>query len=318
VSQHSWAAAVIFITAFLLLGTVVLKLQLKRRAASPIELQLSSRTERELAAASGRAPQGAAEALRAAAKRGDVVALRRALVTGVEREACDAEGNTALLSAAQNNQLECIHTLLAFGASCDARNAEGLTALLCCAKSGFLEGARQLLSSGAALEARDSAGRTALMLAAMEDRVDIVRLLVEQGADTAAADEEGRAAAALARSEAARAAVLAARHNPRLTRGSFLASAGDLLDLEERAADGSECVICLCAPRTRGLLHGATLHAVACDGCAPLLLHRPCPIWCVVAALAGYTACASDSRPAHSASSRENVERIVELEKPRG
>jgi hypothetical protein len=42
--------------------------------------------------------------------------------------------------------------------------------------------------------------------------------------------------------------------------------------------DGALCVVCLSEPRTAGLLHGDSMHVVACAGCAERLGGRPCPI----------------------------------------
>ena len=38
------------------------------------------------------------------------------------------------------------------------------------------------------------------------------------------------------------------------------------------------CIICLTNGRTAGLLHGSSMHAVACADCAPLLQGKPCPV----------------------------------------
>ena len=42
--------------------------------------------------------------------------------------------------------------------------------------------------------------------------------------------------------------------------------------------EASLCIICLTDKRTVGLLHGSSMHVVACAGCAPHLRNQPCPM----------------------------------------
>ena len=42
--------------------------------------------------------------------------------------------------------------------------------------------------------------------------------------------------------------------------------------------EASLCIICMTDKRTVGLLHGSSMHVVACAGCAPHLRAKPCPM----------------------------------------
>jgi len=47
---------------------------------------------------------------------------------------------------------------------------------------------------------------------------------------------------------------------------------------QEEQEEASLCIICLTDKRTVGLLHGSSMHVVACAGCAPRLMGSPCPL----------------------------------------
>ena len=50
------------------------------------------------------------------------------------------------------------------------------------------------------------------------------------------------------------------------------------LAVDEDEDDSSLCVVCLSGRRTAGLLHGTSMHVVACATCAPRLQGLPCPL----------------------------------------
>jgi hypothetical protein len=76
-------------------------------------------------------------------------------------------------------------------------------------------------------------------------------------------------AAAVAASEVATAAEAPA---------SMAASSGGA-DSFAGGSDADLCVICLCAPREVGLLHGASVHKCLCKECAPMVrVGTPCPM----------------------------------------
>ncbi len=49
-------------------------------------------------------------------------------------------------------------------------------------------------------------------------------------------------------------------------------------EAEEDEDDSLLCVVCLSEPRSAGLLHGASMHVVACGACAARLAGGACPI----------------------------------------
>jgi hypothetical protein len=70
-----------------------------------------------------------AAALREAARRGDVSALRRLLAEKINIDARDASGRTALMLAVLQGQKQVVNTLLAAGADPNAADASGTTPL---------------------------------------------------------------------------------------------------------------------------------------------------------------------------------------------
>ena len=162
--------------------------------------------------------------------------------------------------------------LLKQGTSIDAVSDNGSTALHCAAAGGYLECVRALVEAGADVgllnagreSAFDLVGR--LLFQGPESRTNALRIRalvykpvsISQPAYEAPADSELEAA------------LLHSLRDLRVYGGG----PSSALDREE----GSECVICLSAPVASGLLHGASLHAIACAECAPLLQGKPCPV----------------------------------------
>src|SRR4051794_8922962 len=83
---------------------------------------------------------------------------------------------------AETGDLRRLEDLLARGVDVNARNQEGATALMMAAYQGQLEVVRALTDHGADLNATDFDGDTAVMLADHSGHEDIVRLLIARGA----------------------------------------------------------------------------------------------------------------------------------------
>ena len=132
----------------------------------------------------GSASATAADAgLIAAAKRGDVAAVRAALARGVDAGAADIDGTTALHWASYRNEVEIAELLLHAGARAQAANRYGVRPLsLACANrhSGLVE---RLLRAGADANAARDDGETPLMTAGRAGIVESVKLLVAHGAN---------------------------------------------------------------------------------------------------------------------------------------
>jgi ankyrin repeat protein/beta-lactamase regulating signal transducer with metallopeptidase domain len=159
---------------------------------------------------------------------GDTIAVKTFLVAGMNINARDAMGFTAVMKAAQMGQTETVQSLLAAGADpnlvvtggpsalslaaekgdlatmkvllaggakVDLRLSSGERALFAAARSGAREAAVLLLDNGAAVDARtDRINYTPLIVAACQGfqrRLDMIRLLLDRGADVNAAASTG-------------------------------------------------------------------------------------------------------------------------------
>jgi ankyrin repeat protein len=171
-------------------------------------------------------PAVAAEraALADAAERGDQASVRALLQTGVDVNAAQVDGTTALHWAAYNDDAETVallvqakanvnavnhygvpplalastngnaaivKLLLEAGADADATMKGGETVLMLAARSGNVEALKALLARGAKDNALDRHGQTALMWAAAEGNTAVVRALMEAGADINATLDSG-------------------------------------------------------------------------------------------------------------------------------
>jgi ankyrin repeat protein len=160
-----------------------------------------------------------------AVRRADVAAVRAELQRGVDVNAAEADGTTALHLAAYQNAVEIAAALVRAGARVDAENrygvrplslasqgghadivrllldagasanaaaAEAETPLMAAARSGSVAAVDALLAHGAAVDAREPwRSQTALMWAAAEGHTDVVRRLVGAGADVKARSKNG-------------------------------------------------------------------------------------------------------------------------------
>jgi ankyrin repeat protein len=172
------------------------------------------------------APAGAAEraALADAAERRDQASVRALLQTGVDVNAAQVDGTTALHWAAYNDDAETVtllvrakanvnavnrygvpplalastngnaaivKLLLEAGADANAMMKGGETVLMLAARSGNVEAVKALLARGAKDNTRERHGQTALMWAAAEGNTAVVRALMEAGADMNATLDSG-------------------------------------------------------------------------------------------------------------------------------
>lgn len=108
---------------------------------------------------------------------------------GVDLEATDQSGQTALMMAAIVGHQPSVKLLLDRKAKVDS---PGWTALHYAASRGHTEVARMLILRGANLDARSANGTTPVMLAARNGNFSTMELLADMGADLAARNEGGR------------------------------------------------------------------------------------------------------------------------------
>jgi ankyrin repeat protein len=121
------------------------------------------------------------------------------LAAGVDVEATDAKGYTALVLASYNGQEGTTALLLQHGAAVDgAHDAQGNTALMGVCFKGYLPIAQLLIDAGADVNRRNSVGQTALMMAALFNQSAIIDLLLAKGADASITDAAGNTVKTLA------------------------------------------------------------------------------------------------------------------------
>ena len=142
-----------------------------------------------LAAASSDPP------LVAAAKNGDVATVLSLLEEGVDVNAPQGDGATALHWAVHRSALETVEALIRAGANVNAVNDLGVTPLWLACLNGDALSADRLLAAGASANVVLQSGETALMTAARTGNVDVVALLLAHGADLDAREaSEGQTA----------------------------------------------------------------------------------------------------------------------------
>jgi ankyrin repeat protein len=125
----------------------------------------------------------------AAAKDGDLPAVRALIAKRANVNERAGDGSTALLWAVYNSNLEMTRALIAAGAAVDTPNQFGITPLLQAARTGEAPVISALLKAGADVKRAIPDYETPLMAAARTGRVDAVRLLIESGANVNAADD---------------------------------------------------------------------------------------------------------------------------------
>jgi ankyrin repeat protein len=163
-------------------------------------------------------------ALADAAEQGDLTGMRRLLGTGVDINAAQVDGTTALHWAAYRDDAGTVALLVRAGANVNAVNRYGVaplaqackngnaamvklllqagadpnatlkggeSVLMLAARSGDVEAVKALLARGANPGSRERLGQTALMWAAAEGHTAVVRALIDAGADIALTTDAG-------------------------------------------------------------------------------------------------------------------------------
>ena len=96
-----------------------------------------------------------------------------------------------LIDAARANDAVRVQALLEEGVDADARDENGATALMFVAAYGYADLARILVERGADVNTSGPIGNTALHYAAQEGHAEVARILVDSGADIHAQSESG-------------------------------------------------------------------------------------------------------------------------------
>ena len=118
-----------------------------------------------------------------AAKNGDSATVLALLEDGVDVNAPQGDGATALHWAVHLSDLETADALIEAEADVNAANDLGVTPLWLACLNGDAPAADRLLTAGASANVVLPSGETALMTAARTGNVDVVELLLAHGAD---------------------------------------------------------------------------------------------------------------------------------------
>jgi len=118
------------------------------------------------------------------AKKGDIEAAKLFLAEGIDINAMNERGQTALIRAAEYQRTEVVTFLLEKGADVDIVGGRyARTALMEAAGAGNTVIIKQLVEKGADINAKDHESSTPLFFACMYGHVEAVRLLIELGAN---------------------------------------------------------------------------------------------------------------------------------------
>ena len=144
----------------------------------------------------GAGAEGAADTppLVAAARDGDIAAVRALLAQGAGVGAAEGDGTSALHWASYRDDVETAGLLLDAGADVDATNDLGATPLWTAGQNGSVVMVRRLLAAGANPDLALLAGETPLMVAARSGAADVVELLLTHGAEPDARGARGQTA----------------------------------------------------------------------------------------------------------------------------
>lgn len=125
-----------------------------------------------------------ATALHFAARNDDRAAVTLLLKAGAKANVANRYGITPLSLAVTNGSLPVVQALLAAGANPNAATPEGETVLMTASRAGNAEVVKALLAKGAKINEKEGwQGQTALMWAAAENQGAVVKALLEAGAD---------------------------------------------------------------------------------------------------------------------------------------
>ena len=145
-----------------------------------------------LAAAPAVAAAGAADddgrVLIASVRAQDVDGARASIERGVDVDAVQPDGATALHWAAYHDAVELVDMLIGAGAAVDAANDYGVTPLGLACENGAAATVTRLLAAGADPNRARGAGETPLMTCARTGSAEAVTALLAHGADPAAAE----------------------------------------------------------------------------------------------------------------------------------
>ena len=117
------------------------------------------------------------------------------MLAGIDVNAIDPEGRTALMLASFGGHSRVVQMLCENQANPNLRDINRRTALMYAATGPDVRTVEILLAHGAEVNVTDGdEGWTALMFAAAEGHLDVVRMLLDRGADPGLTDSDGESA----------------------------------------------------------------------------------------------------------------------------
>jgi ankyrin repeat protein len=128
------------------------------------------------------------EAFLKAAGEGRIESIRRAIESGIDVNAADAESLTALHLASLNGHIQIVKLLLEHQATINAQAVNSLTALHMAAYNGHSDIVKLLLEHDVKVDPRDGEGKTPLLHACTGPFAETVAILIDAGADVNAAE----------------------------------------------------------------------------------------------------------------------------------
>lgn len=131
------------------------------------------------------------EELRLAAQGENVKKVNELIAQGVDINAGDIHGVTALMWASGNDRSENVKILLEAGAKVNEKSKDGNTALIWSAVSGYTKVMELLLKAGARINEKNNDGFTALMRASRNGYIEAVNLLLAANANVNEKDDDG-------------------------------------------------------------------------------------------------------------------------------
>lgn len=130
-----------------------------------------------------------------AAYTGNLAKIQEMLNSGVDINATDEYGNTALMYAISEVHIKIAKLLIEKGIDVNAENSHGKTALGEAFRCGFDDIIKLLIEKGVDVNAKlvvgQERGQTALSEASSRGYVDIVKLLIDKGCDIHATTDDG-------------------------------------------------------------------------------------------------------------------------------
>jgi len=138
--------------------------------------------------------QDGVTALSYASDRGHMDIVKLLLANNAEVNAMSNIGSTALMNASYMGHVKIVKELVASGADVNAQSNDGTTALMNAAAQGYKEIAEILLANAADVNACEKCGLNALWNAISSGHDDIVKVLVSHGADVNTRANDGTTA----------------------------------------------------------------------------------------------------------------------------